>query len=39
MNEQRLREGEQANTLRKVVSVKASQDVAWRVFTEKMGTW
>jgi uncharacterized protein YndB with AHSA1/START domain len=26
-------------TLRKVVAVPAPQDVAWRVFTEKMGTW
>ncbi|MGH8525703.1 MAG: hypothetical protein ACREXY_16310 [Gammaproteobacteria bacterium] len=30
---------DQANSLRKVVSVKAPPDVAWRVFTEKMGTW
>lgn len=28
-----------ANTVRKVVSVKAPQDVAWRAFTEKMGAW
>src|SRR5580692_6256251 len=28
-----------ANSVRKVVSVQAPQDVAWRVFTEKMGTW
>lgn len=27
------------NRVRKVVSVKAPQDVAWRVFTEKMGAW
>lgn len=27
------------NTVRKVVSVRASQTVAWQVFTEKMGTW
>ena len=28
-----------ANCVRKVVSVEAPQVVAWRVFTEKMGTW
>jgi uncharacterized protein YndB with AHSA1/START domain len=28
-----------ANSLRKVVSVQAPPAVAWRVFTEKMGTW
>jgi uncharacterized protein YndB with AHSA1/START domain len=39
MNEQTVREREQANSLRKVVSVKAPPEVAWRVFTEKMGTW
>jgi uncharacterized protein YndB with AHSA1/START domain len=39
MTEQARREGEQANSLRKVVSVKAPPEVAWRVFTEKMGTW
>jgi len=27
------------NSVRKVVSVQAPQAVAWRVFTEKMGTW
>lgn len=27
------------NSVRKVVNVKAPQAVAWRVFTEKMGTW
>ena len=27
------------NRVRKVLSVKAPPDVAWRVFTEKMGTW
>ncbi|MCA1585162.1 MAG: SRPBCC family protein [Acidobacteria bacterium] len=27
------------NSVRKIVSVEASQAVAWRVFTEKMGTW
>jgi hypothetical protein len=28
-----------ANSVRKVVSVRAPQTVAWRVFTGKMGTW
>ena len=27
------------NSVRKVVSVKAPQAAAWRVFTEKMGAW
>lgn len=27
------------NTVRKVVRVQAPRTVAWRVFTEKMGTW
>jgi uncharacterized protein YndB with AHSA1/START domain len=27
------------NSVRKVVSVQASPETAWRVFTEKMGTW
>lgn len=27
------------NSVRKSVSVKAPPEVAWRVFTEKMGTW
>ena len=27
------------NSVRKVVSVQASPAVAWKVFTEKMGTW
>jgi hypothetical protein len=27
------------NSVRKVVSVEAPPVVAWRVFTEKMGTW
>jgi uncharacterized protein YndB with AHSA1/START domain len=39
MNEQTVRESKQANSLRKVVSVKAPPEVAWRVFTEKMGIW
>jgi uncharacterized protein YndB with AHSA1/START domain len=28
-----------ANSVRKAVSVQAPQTVAWRVFTEQMGTW
>jgi uncharacterized protein YndB with AHSA1/START domain len=39
MNEQTVRERDQANSLRKVVSVEAPPAVAWRVFTEKMRTW
>src|SRR5262249_20227079 len=31
--------GDRANSLRKVVSVQSPPTVAWRVFTEKMGTW
>src|SRR5262247_1079416 len=27
------------NSVRKSINVKASVEVAWRVFTEKMGTW
>jgi uncharacterized protein YndB with AHSA1/START domain len=27
------------NSVRKVITVQAPQAVAWRVFTEKMGTW
>jgi uncharacterized protein YndB with AHSA1/START domain len=27
------------NSVRKVVSVQVPQEVAWRVFTEQMGTW
>jgi uncharacterized protein YndB with AHSA1/START domain len=39
MMEQIWHGGADANTLRKVVNVKAPQEVAWRVFTEKMGSW
>jgi uncharacterized protein YndB with AHSA1/START domain len=39
MNEQTTREGDQANHVRKVVNVKAPPEIAWRVFTEKIGTW
>jgi uncharacterized protein YndB with AHSA1/START domain len=38
-NDETVHEGDRANSLRKVVSVKAPQDVAWRMFTERMGTW
>ena len=27
------------NCVRKVVNVQAPQEVAWRVFTEKVGAW
>src|SRR5437870_4527035 len=27
------------NSVRKVVSVQASPEIAWRVFRQKMGTW
>src|SRR4029434_8377781 len=39
MNQETIRESDKRNSLRKVVSLKAPQEVAWRVFTEKMGTW
>jgi uncharacterized protein YndB with AHSA1/START domain len=39
MNKQTTRKREQANSLRNVVNVKVPPEVAWRVFTEKMGTW
>src|SRR5215468_5378699 len=39
MNDQTVMKPEPADSLSKVVSVKAPQEVAWRVFTEKMGTW
>jgi uncharacterized protein YndB with AHSA1/START domain len=39
MTEQTISESTDANSLRKIVSVKAPPAVAWRVFTEKMGTW
>jgi uncharacterized protein YndB with AHSA1/START domain len=39
MTEQQLPNGADPNSVRKVVSVRAPQTVAWRVFTEKMGTW
>src|SRR5262245_65737587 len=39
MKGQTIPEGDQANSVRKVVHVQALPEVAWRVFTEKMGTW
>ena len=39
MTEQTIARGIDPNTVQKVVSVKAAPEVAWRVFTEKMGTW
>ena len=33
------RSGTDPNSVQKVVTVQAPQDVAWRVFTEKIGTW
>jgi uncharacterized protein YndB with AHSA1/START domain len=37
--EQSIPTGTDPNSVRKVVSVQAPPAVAWRVFTEKMGTW
>src|SRR5262249_1286854 len=39
MNKPTTREGDQANSVRKVVDVKAPPEIAWRVFTEMIGTW
>jgi uncharacterized protein YndB with AHSA1/START domain len=39
MKEQTMSDGTDRNTLRRVVRVQAPVDVAWRVFTEKLGTW
>jgi uncharacterized protein YndB with AHSA1/START domain len=39
MTAQTMSGGIDANSVRKVVSVKALPAVAWRVFTEEMGTW
>ena len=38
MTEQTASSGIDPNSVRKVIHVKAPQAVAWRVFTEKMGT-
>ena len=39
MTEQSMPAGTDPNSVRKVVSVKAPPAIAWRVFTEQMGTW
>lgn len=39
MTEQKTPGAIDPDTVRKVMSVKATPAVAWRVFTEKMGTW
>jgi hypothetical protein len=39
MKEQTMSGGTDANCVRKVLSVMAPPEVAFRVFTEKMGTW
>jgi uncharacterized protein YndB with AHSA1/START domain len=39
MNKQTIPEGDPAYSVRKVLSVNAPPEVAWRVFTEKMGSW
>jgi len=39
MSEHAEAKGVDPNSVRKVMSVKAPPQVAWRVFTERMGTW
>jgi uncharacterized protein YndB with AHSA1/START domain len=39
MTEETTSGGTDPNSVRKVVNVQAPPAVAWRVFTEKMGTW
>jgi uncharacterized protein YndB with AHSA1/START domain len=39
MTEHTMPGGTDPNSVRKVVTVKAPPAVAWRVFTEQMGTW
>lgn len=39
MAEQAMSSGTDPNSVRKSVRVQAPQAVAWRVFTEQMGTW
>ena len=37
---QRTKSGDaDPNSVRKIVTVQAPPEVAWRVFTERMGTW
>jgi uncharacterized protein YndB with AHSA1/START domain len=39
MTQQTKANGTDPNSVHKVVNVQAPQEVAWRVFTEKMATW
>jgi uncharacterized protein YndB with AHSA1/START domain len=39
VNEQTISSGTDPNSVRKAMNVKAPIEVAWRVFTEKMGQW
>jgi uncharacterized protein YndB with AHSA1/START domain len=39
MTEQTMSPAIDPNSVRKAVTVKAPAETAWRVFTEKMGTW
>lgn len=39
VNEETSTNGVDPNSVRKVVSVEAPVEVAWRVFTEQMGSW
>ena len=39
MADQKMSDHTDPNSVRKVMSVQAPQATAWRVFTEKMGTW
>ncbi len=39
MPEQTISDNADPNCVRKVISVQAPQELAWRVFTEKMSTW
>jgi uncharacterized protein YndB with AHSA1/START domain len=39
MTEKTMSVGSDQNSLRKVVIVQAPPELAWRVFTEKMGAW
>ena len=39
MTDERMSGGVDPNSVRKVMSVKAPVEIAWRVFTKSMGTW
>jgi uncharacterized protein YndB with AHSA1/START domain len=39
MTEQEIVGGHDPNAVRKIMRVEAPREIAWRVFTEKMGTW